>query len=81
MIVNWDALPAVAELIGAIGVLASLIYLGTRIRQNIVWLRRQAFQLGTNEVRRWASNLSNSNANSELFLKSQRDFGSLDPTE
>jgi len=31
---NWDAVGAVAELIGALGVIASLIYLAIQIRQN-----------------------------------------------
>lgn len=78
---NWDALAATAELLGALGVLASLAYLGLQIRQNTTWLRQQAFQLSTNEVRRWASHFSGSRANSELFLKGQRDFASLDSIE
>ena len=78
---NWDALAAVAELLAAAGVLGSLIYLGLQIRQNTAWLKQQAFQLSTNEVRRWASQFSESHANSELFLKGQREFGSLDSTE
>ena len=31
---EWDALGAVAELMGAIGVIASLIYVGGQIKQN-----------------------------------------------
>lgn len=31
---NWDAVSAIAELVGAIGVVASLAYLGLQIRQN-----------------------------------------------
>ena len=31
---NWDAIGAVAELLGAIGVIASLVYLATQIRQS-----------------------------------------------
>jgi hypothetical protein len=34
VIVSWDAVGAVAELVGAIGVVASLAYLGIQIRQN-----------------------------------------------
>jgi hypothetical protein len=78
---NWEALAAIAELLGAIGVLASLIYLGLQIRQNTTWLRQQAFQLSTNEIRLWALQFSGSRGNAELFLKGQSDFGSLDPTE
>ena len=78
---NWDALAAIAEILGAIGVLASLIYLAVQIRQNTIWLRQQAFQLSTNEVRHWAMQFSGSQQNAELFLRGQRDHGSLDATE
>ena len=78
---NWNAIAAIAELLAAIGVLASLIFLGLQIRQNTGWLRQQAFQLGTNEIRRWASNLSTSHANSALFMKGMNDHASLSSTE
>ncbi len=31
---NWDAIGAIAELLGAIGVILTLVYLATQIRQN-----------------------------------------------
>jgi hypothetical protein len=31
---NWDAIGAVAELLGALGVIASLVYLGRQINHN-----------------------------------------------
>ena len=31
---NWDAIAAIAEMVGALGVIASLIYLATQIRQS-----------------------------------------------
>ncbi len=31
---NWDAIAAIAEMVGAFGVIASLIYLATQIRQS-----------------------------------------------
>jgi hypothetical protein len=34
---NWDAIGAVAELLGAIGVIASLVYLAVQIRQSSVY--------------------------------------------
>jgi hypothetical protein len=78
---SWDAVAALAELLSALGVLASLVYLGFQILQNTNWLKQQAFQLGTNEVRRWASHFAESRANSELFIKGQRSYESLDPPE
>jgi hypothetical protein len=78
---SWDALAAVAELLGAIGVLASLVYLGIQIRHITQWLKQQAFQLSTNEARRWASNFSRSSASSALFIKGQQNFSSLSSSE
>jgi hypothetical protein len=78
---SWDAIAALAELLSALGVLASLVYLGFQIRQNTGWLKQQAFQLGTNEVRRWASHFAESRATSELFIKGQRSYESLDRAE
>ncbi len=31
---NWDAIGAIEELLGAVGVIASLVYLATQIRQS-----------------------------------------------
>jgi hypothetical protein len=45
--VNWDAIGSIAEVIGAIAVVASLVYLGGQIQQNTKQLRiagRQASQ-------------------------------------
>ncbi len=41
---NWDAVGAMAELVGAIGVIASLIYLAIQIRQNTRSLQANTFQ-------------------------------------
>jgi len=42
--VNWDAIGATAELLGAAGVVASLIYLAVQIRQSTRTERARAFQ-------------------------------------
>ena len=31
---NWEAISAIGQVLGALGVIASLIYLGTQVRQN-----------------------------------------------
>ncbi|MBW2498391.1 MAG: hypothetical protein JRF61_14050, partial [Deltaproteobacteria bacterium] len=43
---NWDAIGAIAELLGAVGVIASLVYLATQIRQS-----RQQMQENTRALR------------------------------
>ena len=42
--INWEAIGAGAELLGAIGVIASLIYLATQIRRNDISTRASATQ-------------------------------------
>ena len=42
---NWEALGALSELIGAIAVVLTLIYLAVQIRQNT-----RAIRLGTNHA-------------------------------
>jgi hypothetical protein len=46
---NWDAIGAAAELLGAIGVIVSLLYLATQIRQNTASIRASTFQDFTSE--------------------------------
>ena len=41
---NWEAIGALAELLGAIGVIATLIYLASQIRQNTKSIQAAAFQ-------------------------------------
>jgi hypothetical protein len=41
---NWEAIGAAAELLGAIGVIASLLYLATQIRQGTQTARDAAFR-------------------------------------
>ena len=39
---NWDAIGAIAESLGALAVIISLIYLAAQVRQTRVQLRAQA---------------------------------------
>jgi hypothetical protein len=41
--VNWDAVGAVAEMLGGFGVIASLFYLGVQIRQNTRSVRSASY--------------------------------------
>ena len=47
---NWDAIGAVAELTGAMGVIGSLIYLAVQIRQNTQSLRASAYDSITGHI-------------------------------
>jgi hypothetical protein len=61
---NWDAIGAIAETLGAVGVIASLVYLGTQIRDsrkqmshNTRALRASTFQQFREEIRASHSNV------------------------
>jgi len=41
---NWDAIGSIGEIIGALGVIISLIYLATQIRQNSSWLKSSVIE-------------------------------------
>ena len=47
---NWEAIGSVSELIGAVGVIVSLIYLAAQIRQNTKSLRASAYDAITSHV-------------------------------
>jgi hypothetical protein len=47
---NWDAIGAIAELLGAIGVIVSLVYLAVQLKQNTQALRASSYQMLRQEV-------------------------------
>lgn len=78
---NWEALGAVAELLGAIGVIATLVYLSAQIRHNNDQLRGAATTAVYEYQRTLTEMLS---ADPELYkiaLRGNEDLASLDPWE
>jgi len=75
---NWDALGAVAELLGAVGVIASLLYLSLQIRQNT-----KATHLATSHsiaagVREWSQPLVEDPSLARAFYTGVEDPAELD---
>jgi len=52
---NWEAIGAVAEAIGALGVIATLIYLSVQVQQNTKAIKIQTYNAFTNQFREWNS--------------------------
>lgn len=85
---NWEAITAISEVIGAIGVIATLGYLAIQIRQNTKQLKQNESTAiataVTESVASWRENRSYIYTNSEvtdLFLKGTTDPNSLDESE
>jgi len=78
---NWEALGATAELLGAIGVIATLVYLAVQIRQNSHQLRGTATTAVYEYQRTLTEMLS---ADPELYkiaLRGNEDLSSLSAWE
>jgi len=77
---NWDAISAISDILGAIAVLATLIYLAVQIRQNTEQVRLNSIQ---------SVNASNDSAfepiyipeNSLIFSKGQNSHSNLSEHE
>ena len=50
---NWDALAAIAESVGAVGVVATLVYLAVQIRSNTKAVRAATYDSVVSQFRDW----------------------------
>ncbi len=88
MAINWDALGASAELIGAVAIFISLVYLAMQIRQNTHMIsqnmestRLAAFERNVEAGNRSRELLLLNPELTRLFLKGGRGLDALDPEE
>jgi len=78
---NWDALGAIGEIVGAAAVVATLIYLAVQTRQNTEAVRH-AFARGVQEdANAWRFKLVENPEVAELWRKGLRDPESLDAND
>lgn len=85
---NWDAIGAIAESIGALGVVISLVYLALQIRQsgssveqNTVALRSSTYQSIVDAVANYNSFILQNERLAELTWKGRTEFNSLSEDE
>jgi hypothetical protein len=79
--VSWEGIGALAELLGAVGVIISLVYLAWQIRQNTNALRGTAHEAFVSRFTNLASSIGSSPQASDLLARGHRDYGSLSPSE
>ena len=78
---NWEAIGAIAELVGGIGVIASLVYLATQIRQNTKWLRSTVLESAGTRSSEIARNAASDASLSRLMRASLSGTAPMDPDE
>ena len=78
---NWEAINSTAEIVGAVGVIVSLIYLAIQVRKNT---KQEEFQSLQSAIHLYLNNVDRATGTSEdaaLFRKGLNDFESLLPAE
>ena len=65
---NWDAISAISEIVGAIAVIVTLLYLAVQIREGARASRSAAVTDATTAMQAWYQDLGNNASTSGLFL-------------
>lgn len=77
---NWDAIGAVGEIIGALAVVASLVYLAVQIRSQNTQAKLTALQEMSRELRGTTAMFATENI-SEIFVRANKDYDSISDAE
>jgi len=77
---NWDAAGTVAEIVAAVGVIFSLLYLAKQIRGSSNTENSRAFESAINSFHQATSNLLDA-GNLDIFMKGLSDYESLNDAE
>ena len=80
-IMNWEAIGAIGEIAGAIGVIATLVYLSVQVRSSTLASRVESKLAATRMYTDFLGGLIHSPEVNELFLRGRKDLSSLTPEE
>jgi len=78
---HWDALGAIAELLGALGVIASLFYVASQIRRNSSALEASTNQAVADSTQQRLLAPAQNPTLAAALANSRNDFDALTPTE
>jgi len=78
---NWDAISAVGEIIGAVAVVISLIYLSFQVKQNTSAMRSLTHQEHFNAAQDFNTVIASNPEFAKLIVKADDDNESLTPSE
>jgi hypothetical protein len=77
MTVNWDAVAAIADVIAAAGVVVTLAYLATQVRQGTAQSKRVFHRATVNELGRTLQSLASSADLASVYVRGLRDYDGL----
>ena len=76
---NWEAIGAIGESLGAIGVIATLIYLAVQIRQNSKTIEAQMYQSRSHMAEERYGQVADSPYLAAIYCKLESDGHPFDP--
>ena len=79
--VNWEAISAIGQLVGALAVVISLIYLAREVRSNARETRRAAMRSTLDSLTRLAHHVTDNADLAELRNRGFNDFESLNAVD
>ena len=74
---NWDAIAATAELLAALGVIASLVYLAGQVRGSLNQARQAAIQSLVNQMNNVWTRLSADEAQADIWVRGSKGVSEL----
>ena len=78
---NWEAISAIGQVVGALAVVISLIYVASEVRRNTNATRLAAMRSMHDAFNRWIQQLGQYPDLAELYTRGLQDFKSLEDTE
>ncbi len=78
---NWDAIGAIAELFGAVGVIASLVYLAVQIRQNTRTVKVSSYQQLVSQIQQGGFIAVQDPDAAQLMGRAYREYEELPPEQ
>jgi hypothetical protein len=75
---KWEAIAAVAELLGALGVIASLVYLAGQVRSNTSRARQAAIQSVVNQMNKVWTDVSADRGHADVWVRGSKGFSNLE---
>jgi len=78
---NWDAISAIGEIVGAVAVIATLLYLAKEIRQNSASVAISALRDTTAQWNQWSEMIATSPDLADIVVKGNHSHQSLSDSE
>src|SRR5262249_50552376 len=75
--VNWEAISAIGQIVGAVAVVISLIYLGSEVRRNTRAQQLAAMRWMSDAFNRWVQQLAQHPHLTDVYYRGIHDFVSL----